>query len=297
MKMTKKVFKTSHCFCWLFQLSLLLFPIFFAACKNYAAPKDIPPSKESRQQDSLRWQEIRRRYEQTPHELALKDTFYLFEMHGSWGGREYYCAIFPDSLGYHVFAESEIGCGWGTQFCTASKTNKNITPDAWHGIDRNVKQSGFWHTNLHKISSCDCCEYYQLWIKQGKNSKTIKWATTDIVPDSIRILATQLLAWGGLPEYKPIGWYLENKDSTVIRILQLTDTFFVKSRTIERRFSQTGEMPYDYNKGTPVITVETNHENRYPAYIYMNEYWMDGTRTTKMITDYEKVSPQKFSFK
>lgn len=292
MEITKKASKTLRLHPWIFQVCLLFFIALFASCKKNPDPNEFGTSTRNTLQDSIRWQEIIPKYEQMPVDLAKKDTCYLFEMHGSWGGLYHYCAIFPDSLGYVVCAESMIACAFRSEFCTASRMNKRLTSEEWHGMDRKVKQSGFWHTNLQKTGTCFDCEYYQLWIKQGKTSKVIRWASSDKVPDSTRILAMQILAWGGLPEYKPIGWYMEKKDSMIIKVGQITDTFFVKSRTIEARQFQNGEIPFD--ESTPNITVKADKWNPYPSEIFVKQTWIDGTETTRFITNYKKVTAREF---
>lgn len=240
--------------------------------------------------DSLYAQEMSRRYDQFPPNLAKKDTFYIFEMHGSWGMYYHYCAIWPDTSGIKVWKESRIGCDLGSKYCTNSRNKILLDTESWRGLNQKVQKSGFWNATIQAKSSCDDCDYYRVWIKEGRHTKVLNWSSTEKITDSIRILATQILAYGGLPDFKPIADYFEKKDSSFIKIWQGTDTFFVKSRIVQYKNQE-----FAYDGHLEIAAPKKGKFEPFPAYIYLKQTWMDGTETQNLITDFRKVNSEDYN--
>lgn len=223
------------------------------------------------------------------------DTLYLMEMKGSWGDLYHYCLIFPDSVGYAVWTESRLSCGLSTMGCNYSTEKRRTTTAQWLALDTKVKESGFWTFDDTPLGSCSDCDYYNIWIKQGAKSKLVQWSTVSKIPDSIRILATELMAMSELPKYKPAAWFAEGRDSTRIRVWPRADTFFVKSEKVEY---DRKTLLFPSRRGGYYLTVPRQSKyhriQQLPASIMLNQKWMNGIEQRFMITDFQKVTWKEF---
>lgn len=269
--------------------------LIFACCQSQnSTERDFPIFKRS--WDSLAISRLKENimgyYRQIPPDSLNMDTLYLMEMKGSWGDLYHYCLIFPDSAGYAVWTESRLSCDLSIEGCVYSTEKRRTTAAQWIALDAKVKESGFWTFDDTPLGGCADCEYYHIWVKQGAKTKLVQWSTVSKIPDSIRVLAAELMAMGEMPTYKPKAWFTEGRDSTRICIWHYVDTFFVKPEMLEYegkrvpfsggRFDLTVPRPPDY------------YRNQLPAWIMVNQKWINGIEQRFLITDFQKVTRQEF---